>query len=58
MKFDHVVKYNGKYYRAGEEVPIEMEQTTSSAVEQAEAAEVQETTTSLPRRRGRRPKGE
>ena len=57
MKFDHVVKYNGKYYRAGEEVPIEMEQTTSSAVEQAEAAEVQETA-SVPRRRGRRPKGE
>lgn len=57
MKFDHVVKYNGKYYRAGEEVPIEMEQTTSSAVEQAEVAEVQETV-SAPRRRGRRPRGE
>lgn len=23
MKFDHMVKYNGKYYAVGEEVPIE-----------------------------------
>jgi hypothetical protein len=22
MKFDHSVKYNGVYYRAGEEVPV------------------------------------
>lgn len=21
MKYDHIVKYNGKYYEAGEEVP-------------------------------------
>lgn len=22
MKYDHVMKYNGKYYKAGEEVPV------------------------------------
>lgn len=26
MKFDHVVNYNGIYYKAGEEVPIEQEE--------------------------------
>lgn len=23
MKFDHIVKYNGEYYEAGQEVPME-----------------------------------
>lgn len=57
MKFDHVVKYNGKYYSAGEDVPIEMEQTELPVVnERAEAEEAQEPV--APRRRGRRSKGE
>lgn len=31
MVFDHIVKYNGTYYAAGEDVPMEQETKKSSA---------------------------
>ena len=46
-KFDHVVNYNGTYYKAGEEVPIEEE-----AMPKPEVGEIEEET-EAPRRRRR-----
>ena len=57
MKFDHVVSYNGKYYPAGEDVPIEMEQTTLPVVEEVAEAESDEEV-EKPVRRRRRTRGE
>ena len=55
MKFDHMVNYNGTYYRAGEEVPIEETKIDTaplmSEVESEPKAEP-------PKRRGRRSKKE
>lgn len=31
MVFDHIVKYNGTYYAAGEDVPMEQETKKTSA---------------------------
>ena len=32
MKYDHIVKYNGKYYAAGEEVPDNKEPLLSETI--------------------------
>lgn len=31
MKFKHLVKYNGKYYKAGEEVPVDTTENETEA---------------------------
>lgn len=55
MKFDHIVNYNGTYYRAGEEVPIEETKTDTAPV----MPEVEsEPKTEAPKRRGRRSRKE
>ena len=45
MKFNHVVKYNGVLYKAGEDVPMEQETKTSapSSSENVEDAPVKQT---------------
>lgn len=56
MKFDHMVNYNGVYYKAGEEVPIpEVEQTSLPIPEKAPEQKADEP---APRRRGRQPRRE
>lgn len=56
MKFDHMVNYNGVYYKAGEEVPIpEVEQTSLPIPEEAPEQKADEP---APRRRGRKPRME
>ena len=47
-KFDHVVNYNGTYYKAGEEVPIEEKATPAPKVEEPIDEE-----TEFPKRRRR-----
>lgn len=55
MKFDHIVNYNGTYYRAGEEVPIEETKTDTAPV----MPEVEsEPKAEAPKRRGRRSRKE
>lgn len=34
MKFDHIVNYNGTYYDAGEEVPIDKEKKETKPSEE------------------------
>lgn len=41
MKFDHMVKFNGTYYEAGEEVP--MKDKTETALETEDKADKTET---------------
>lgn len=50
MKFNHVVNYNGTYYEAGAEVPVEGEKP----VEVEETSEEIAVETVAPKRRGRR----
>ena len=56
MKFRHVVNYNGTYYQAGEEVPIE-----ENAIDNSDNGEdtatfpfVDDTAVSSPKKRSRR----
>lgn len=49
MKFDHVVNYNGIYYKAGEEVPIGQEEKTPAHIVLDEEEQEQ----IPPKRRGR-----
>ena len=55
MKFDHIVNYNGVYYAAGEEVPID--ETPVTVVPNAELDKNEEIPQS-PKRRGRQPRKE
>lgn len=63
MKFDHVVKYNGIRYAAGEEVPMTEEKPVQNvfAFAEMESGEPQmtfEESKPAPRRRGRAAKKE
>lgn len=45
MKFDHIVNYNGTYYDAGEEVPIEEKKETDLVEENDVPKQSEETET-------------
>lgn len=55
MKFDHIVNYNGVYYAAGEEVPID--ETPVTVVPNAESDKGEDTPQGT-KRRGRQPRKE
>ena len=42
MKFEHSVVYNGKFYRAGEEVPIPVKEEIKRAVEKKSDARTED----------------
>lgn len=53
-KFDHVVNYNGVYYKAGEEVPIdEVKVDMPEPIVEAEQIEEPKEETETPKRRRR-----
>lgn len=63
MKFDHVVKHNGVYYEAGEDVPIEVKEERKAVVQTAaplpeekkvEPVQAHEQVKENPQKRGRR----
>jgi hypothetical protein len=59
MKFDHVVNYNGTYYAAGEEVPIEPKQEEFIGASEPVIEEVATEAADAPKKRGgRRPRKE
>lgn len=59
MKFDHMVKYEGVYYQAGQEVPVKGKEEEKKPIPTVPILEdTPDVSVEPPKRRGRKPREE